>query len=116
MFDITKRKQFKTVGELKEILRDIPDNTRVYICGEDTDSCWFHVENDGSIVSFDGNDLDLEYCDNPLHVVRAKNEYLKGGSVMTELLRNEEFAGLSRDDKLHLLNWAGEGEYASHIM
>lgn len=66
MFDITKRKQFKTVGELKEILRDIPDNTRVYICGEDTDSCWFHVENDGSIVSFDGNDLDDEYCDNPM--------------------------------------------------
>lgn len=116
MFDITKRKQFKTVGELKEILSDIPDTTRVYICGEDTDACWVHVENDGPILSFDWNDLDLEYCDDPSLIINIKNEYLKGGVVMTELLRNEEFAGLSIDDKLYLLNWAGEGEYASHIM
>lgn len=106
MFDITKRKQFKTVGELKEILKDIPDKTEVCVCGDP--ECWLHAEYDGSVVSFDYNDLDDEYCDDVALVEYAKNEYMKNDLVMSELLRNEEFAKLSGSDKSYLLQWAGE--------
>ena len=41
-------------------------------------------------------------------IKHAKEEYLKGDLVMSELLRNEEFAGLSDPSILHLLIWAGE--------
>ena len=108
MFDITKRKQFKPVGELKEILKDIPDETEVCVCGDP--QCWFHIERDGSIVSFDNIDLDDEYPDDASLIEYAKSEYLKNDLVMTELIRNEEFANLSECDKLYLLQWAGEDE------
>lgn len=42
---------------------------------------------------------------------RVKDEYLKGDLVMSELLRNEEFVGLSETSRLHLLAWAGEENY-----
>lgn len=41
---------------------------------------------------------------------RVKDEYLKGDLAMSELLRNEEFIGLSKYSKVHLLVWAGEDE------
>ena len=59
MYDINKRKQFKTVGELREILNDIPDDTQVLICGEDYG--WFHIEQDGSVVCLDNEDLECCY-------------------------------------------------------
>lgn len=61
MYDINKRKQFKTVGELKEILNDIPDDTQVLICGEDYG--WLHIEQDNSVVCLDNEDLECCYED-----------------------------------------------------
>ena len=56
MYDITKRKQFDNVGELKELLKNIPDDTKVVVTGDDY--CWFHVEKDESVVCFDVEDLE----------------------------------------------------------
>ena len=59
MFNISKRKQFNTVGELKELLADIPDNAKVNITGDDY--CWFHIEEDQSNVNLDVEDLEECY-------------------------------------------------------
>lgn len=56
MYDITKRKQFDTVGDLKELLKDLSDNTKIVVTGDDY--CWFHIEEDGSVVCLDVEDLD----------------------------------------------------------
>ena len=59
MYNINKRKQFNTVGDLKELLKDIPSETKIVITGDDY--CWFHVEKDGSVVCLDCEDLDECY-------------------------------------------------------
>lgn len=59
MYNIKKRKQFNTIGELKEILKNISDDTKVFVCGEDY--CWFHIEQDGSVVCLDNEDLEECY-------------------------------------------------------
>ena len=59
MYDITKKKQFKTVGDLKELLKDIPDETQIVVTGDDY--CWFHIEEDGSVICLDVEELDDAY-------------------------------------------------------
>jgi hypothetical protein len=59
MYDITKRKQFSTVGELKELLKNIPDETQVMVTGDD--DCWFHIEQDGSVICLDVEELEDAY-------------------------------------------------------
>lgn len=59
MYNINKRKQFETVGDLKKLLASIPDETKVVICGDDY--CWFHIEEDESVVCLDCEDLDECY-------------------------------------------------------
>lgn len=59
MYDITKRKQFETVGDLKELLKDIPNETQIVVTGDDY--CWFHIERDGSVICLDVEDLDDTY-------------------------------------------------------
>lgn len=59
MYDITKRKQFKTVGDLKELLNNIPDETQIVVTGDDY--CWFHIEEDGSVICLDIEELDDAY-------------------------------------------------------
>ena len=59
MYDIERRQNFSTVGELKELLNDIPDNTQVTICGDSY--AWFHVEKDKSVVTLDNEDLEECY-------------------------------------------------------
>jgi len=63
MYDIHKRKQFTTVGELKTLLANERDDAKVTICGDD--NCWIHVEEDGSVITLDNEDLDEidEYAD-----------------------------------------------------
>lgn len=56
MYDITKRKQFSTVGDLKELLKNIPDETQIAVTGDDC--CWFHIEQDGSVICLDVEELD----------------------------------------------------------
>lgn len=48
-------------------------------------------------------------------IERAKDEYLKGDLVMSEVLRNEEFYGLSKMSELHLLAWAGEENHETRL-
>lgn len=59
MYDPTKRKQFETVGDLKELLKNIPDETKVVVTGDDY--CWFHIEQDGSVICLDVEELDDAY-------------------------------------------------------
>jgi hypothetical protein len=56
MYDIKSRKQFNNVGDLKRLLAELPNETKVTICGEDC--CWLHVEEDKSVICFDCEDLD----------------------------------------------------------
>lgn len=59
MYDITKKKQFETVGDLKELLKNIPDETKIVVTGDDY--CWFHIEKDGSVICLDVEELDDAY-------------------------------------------------------
>lgn len=61
MFDIKKRKRFSTVGELQELIKDIPDETEICICG--VDDCWFHIKKDDGTICLDNEDLEYLYED-----------------------------------------------------
>ena len=56
MYDISKRKQFSTVGELKKLIEDLADDTKVVVTGDDY--CWFHIEEDKSLICLDTEDLE----------------------------------------------------------
>ena len=56
MYNIKRRKQFKTVGDLKKLLADVSDETEMVICGDSY--CWFHIEEDESVICLDCEDLD----------------------------------------------------------
>lgn len=56
MYNIKRRDQFETVGGLKRLLEDVPEDTKIVICGDDY--CWFHIETDGSVICLDNEDLD----------------------------------------------------------
>lgn len=56
MYNIKRRDQFETVGGLKRLLEDIPEDTKIVICGDDY--CWFHIEIDESIICLDNEDLE----------------------------------------------------------
>lgn len=59
MYDIAKRKQFSTVGDLKALLENIPDETQIVVTGDDY--CWFHIEEDRSVICLDVEDLEDAY-------------------------------------------------------
>lgn len=56
MYNINKRASFETAGDLKELLSEVPDTTKIVICGDD--NCWFHIETDESVVCLDMEELD----------------------------------------------------------
>ena len=59
MYNIDKRKQFATVGELKQLLANVSDDVKIVICGDDY--CWFHIEEDESVICLDYDELDDAY-------------------------------------------------------
>ena len=69
MYDISKRKQFSTVGELKQLLENYPDNTQIVVTGDDY--CWFHIEEDESVICLDIEDL--EECYEEEYVPSSEN-------------------------------------------
>ena len=71
MYDITKRKQFKTVGDLKELLKNIPDEAQIVVTGDDY--CWFHIEEDGSVICLDCEELDEVYDEYEEYTPSATN-------------------------------------------
>ena len=60
MYDISQRKQFATVGELREMLKQISDNAQIYICGT---SGWYHATKDKDVICLDNEDLDDVYTE-----------------------------------------------------
>lgn len=70
-YDITKRKKFETVGELKELLSEISDDAKVLVLGDDY--AWFHTDKDGSVVNFDCEDLDDCYMEDELNNEEVNN-------------------------------------------
>ena len=58
MYNINKRAEFKTVGDLKRLLTDIPNETKIYITGING---WFHIEEDETIICLDTEDLEEYY-------------------------------------------------------
>lgn len=71
MYDIAKRKQFKTVGDLKALLKNIPDKTQIVVTGDDY--CWFHIEEDESVICLDVEELDDAYFDDDDYMPSAEN-------------------------------------------
>ena len=61
MFDLTKRANYTTLGELRMLLKDMPDDTFILTCGY-SDS-WVHFSSDGEFISFDFDSLEEDYCD-----------------------------------------------------
>lgn len=59
MYNINKRKQFETVGDLKKLFSSISDETKIVITGDDY--CWFHIEEDESVICLDCEDLENCY-------------------------------------------------------
>ena len=57
MYNINKRSEFTTVGDLRKLLAELSDETLIYICGA---GGWFHIEEDESVICLDCEDL--EYC------------------------------------------------------
>lgn len=56
MYNIEKRTSFSTVGELKKLLENLSDETQVFITGDS--ACWFHIEEDESVICLDTEDLE----------------------------------------------------------
>ena len=59
MYDIKRRTQFSTVGDLKKLIEGVPDETKVCITGDDF--CWFHIEEDESVICLDCEELEDAY-------------------------------------------------------
>ena len=61
MYDINRRKQFKTVGELKDLLKNIPDETEIIVCGNSGEAGYFHIDTEGTLICLDYDQLDDAY-------------------------------------------------------
>ena len=59
MFNSEKKSNFATIGELRVLLADFPDNTPVYVCG--LPNSYLHVDEDDRFVSFDDDPLYYAY-------------------------------------------------------
>ena len=61
MYDLNKRSYFTTLGELRLLLANYPDDTRIYSCG--ADDAYLHIDDSGKFVSIDYDDLSSDYDD-----------------------------------------------------
>ena len=59
MFDLNKRSYFTTLGELRMLLAHLPADTKV--CTGGVLGSYLHFAEDGSLVSFDDDDLWSDY-------------------------------------------------------
>ena len=60
MYDLKKRAYFTTLGELRMLLKDYPDETPIYNCG--CEDSWLHIDAEGEFVSLDNESLYSDYC------------------------------------------------------
>ena len=61
MYNLDKRSYFTTLGELRLLLADYPDDTPIYACG--ASGCYLHIDDEGSFASIDYDALDSDYDD-----------------------------------------------------
>ena len=61
MYDLNKRSYFTTLGELRSLLAHLPADTKV--CTGGILGSYLHFENDGSLISFDDEDLGSDYSE-----------------------------------------------------
>ena len=59
MYDLNKRSYFTTLGELRMLFADLPDDTMV--CTGGVYGSYVHFTEDNAIVSFDDEDLSVDY-------------------------------------------------------
>lgn len=61
MYDIKQFQSYSeiTVGQLIELLRALPQDAQLVICGDEY--CYIHVESDGSVVNLDNEPLEESY-------------------------------------------------------
>ena len=59
MFDLNKRSYFTTLGELRMLLADLPDETEVCVGG--CLGAYIHFADDKPLVSFDDEELNYAY-------------------------------------------------------
>lgn len=55
MLDIKKRKQFKTIGELKKLIKNLPDDMDVRVCG--MENPYFHMDAENNYIDINVTDL-----------------------------------------------------------
>ena len=55
MYNINKRSQFETAGDLMRLLAEIPKDAKVYITGANG---WLHITEDEKVVCLDCEDLE----------------------------------------------------------
>ena len=61
MYDLNKRAYFTSLGELRMLLADLPNETEVCTCG--VLGSYLHFMEDDSLVSFDDEDLGEDYAE-----------------------------------------------------
>ena len=61
MYDLNKRSYFTTLGELRALLANLPDDTKV--CTSGVYGSYVHFAKDDSLVSFDDEDLGEDYAE-----------------------------------------------------
>jgi len=61
MYDLNKRSYFTTLGELRALLADLPNDTKV--CTGGVLGSYLHFTTDNSLVSFDDEDLGEDYAE-----------------------------------------------------
>ena len=61
MYDSKMRSYFTTLGELRLLLAHLPADTKV--CTGGVLGSYLHFEQDGSLVSFDDEDLSTDYSE-----------------------------------------------------
>ncbi len=61
MYDLMKRAYFSTLGELRMLLKDMPDNTLICTCGNDDN--WLHFSLEENLVSIDYERFGYVYCE-----------------------------------------------------
>ena len=59
MYDINRRAYFTTLGELRMLLKDFPNDTKVCTIG--VWGSYLHIESDNSLISFDDEGLIDDY-------------------------------------------------------
>lgn len=99
MFEISKRECFRTIGELKEILKNFPDSTEILTYGDDF--CYIHQNKKTNEVYFDNEDLEDYYFNEMVDYDINKRQKFKSVKELNKLL--EEFT-----DEIKIYTWGDE--------